>query len=236
MQLQLNAEPPLSLPMSNVKRGPARPGSTTTILITGFGPFPGVPHNISEMLATEVARLVRKKIATADVVATTLPTEWDVAPDLICDLICDVRPALAVHFGVSDRAEGFVVETIARNRTGRVDAAGVEPLAAILDPFGPEQYATQLPAGRMAARLRRIGLPAQISRDAGSYLCNAVFYRSVQSQRLSGAGGRSGFVHVPVSVTDNSAGRGLIRRRRPVLDLDATIRGGIEVVEACLNR
>lgn len=206
-------------------------------LITGFGPFPGVPHNVSGRLAEEVGDALRKRFTSSRIVTAALPTEWEVAPERISDMICDLKPAVALHFGVSDQASGFVIETVARNATGRVDAAGTMPNADYLEPFGPDELATQLPAGRIHARLRRLGLPSRLSRDAGTYLCNAVFYRSVLTQTELGLGGQSGFIHLPVAIPDQC---GNVTRRRKTagtttMDLESVVRGGIEILSTCLG-
>lgn len=213
---------------------------TCSVLLTGFGPFPGVPHNISAHLAEQIGADIRKRFPSSTVITEALPTEWDVAPERASDLICDLRPNLALHFGVSDQARGFVIETIARNQTGRVDAAGLLPEISTLDPMGPPEIATGLPAGRLNARLQRLGLPSELSRDAGTYLCNAVFYRSALTQCELGGRGRSGFIHLPVEIkgTPRSSTGALPRpqNRACHLDFESARRGGIEIVAACLNQ
>lgn len=215
------------------------------VLITGFGPFPGVPRNVSAQLAEQVGDDIRRRFPSSEVATAALPTEWDIAPERIVDLICELRPALALHFGVSDIAHGFVIETIARNAAARLDASGTLPMLPVIEPFGPDEMPTLLPAGRIQARLQRLGLPARLSRDAGTYLCNAVFYRSVLAQRELGMGGRSGFVHLPVGITSEpgrdagrDAGRdtGLAGQRAARLTFERARQGGVEIVAACLNQ
>ena len=215
-----------------MRQAPYMRASRCRLLITGFGPFPGVPRNISATVAERLGHAVRWRFPSADVVFGALPTEWHVAPAKVSDLVFDLKPQLALHFGVSDLADGFVIETVARNIAGRIDAAGVFPAMPLIDPFGPPEMATQLPAARLQARLRRLRLPARLSRDAGAYLCNAVFYRSVLAQRAAGRGGRSGFIHLPVKVPERQlAGPS----RNVTLDLERAVRGSIEIVAACLN-
>jgi pyroglutamyl-peptidase len=219
--------------------GPTSPSTKANcaVLITGFGPFPGVPDNISARIARQVGAAVRHRFPSSNIVTAELPTEWDVAPEHATELICDLQPALALHFGVSNLARGFVVETIARNEAGRVDAAGILPLEAELEPFGPDHLPTQLPAGRIVSRLKRLGLPARLSRDAGTYLCNAVFYRSVLTQRELGYGGRSGFIHLPVAIGKEASSAPARRRQMPATSIDFanTVRGGIEIISATLS-
>ena len=206
------------------------------VLITGFGPFPGVPRNVSALLAKQVGDEIRQRFPSSDIATAALPTEWDIAPERVVDLICELRPTLALHFGVSDIAQGFVIETIARNQAARLDASGTLPLLPVIEPFGPDEMPTMLPAGRIWARLQRLGLPARLSRDAGTYLCNAVFYRSVLAQRELGMGGRSGFVHLPVGITSTPGpDAGLAGQRAARLTFERAKQGGVEIVAACLN-
>lgn len=206
-----------------------------TALLTGFGPFPGVPHNVTGQLVSEVGRRMRDRFPSSRIVTAELPTEWDRAPEQVADLVCELQPAVAIHFGVSGAAQGFVVETVARNHAGRADAAGLLPSLCTLEPFGPDELTTQLPAGRLCARLNRLGLPNRLSRDAGSYLCNAVFYRSVLTQQELGSAGRSGFIHMPVAVA-GVPNRQRSHNRAPVFDFETAVRGGVEIVSACLGQ
>ena len=204
------------------------PHTRRTILLTGFGPFPGVPHNVSGDLVRRVALAARQALPAYDVVARILPTEWHIAPTHVTDLIQELRPRLSLHFGVSNRAPGFVVETLARNAAGRMDAAGFGPDDDVLDPFGPTALPTGLPAGRIVARLHRMHLPAILSRDAGEYLCNAVFYASMRAQAALNPGARCGFIHLPTSIS-STPNRGL-------LCLDRATLGGLEIIDAALGR
>lgn len=84
-------------------------------LLTGFGPFPGAPRNASSLLIEALAKLAARRLPGFAVRAETLPTEWQAGPARLSALLDDLRPAVALHFGVSHRARGFVVETRARN-------------------------------------------------------------------------------------------------------------------------
>ena len=215
-----------------LKNPPDRP----LVLITGFGPFPTVNANATSILVPRIAAATRRAVPGIAVAAHILPTEWEASLCLLDELASRLRPTLALHFGVSGRATGFEIETRGRNRCSpSEDAAGRMPVDACLSPGGPEYLPATLPAAHIVARLRRRGLPAQISRDAGGYLCNALLYRSLEISRLSGTPGRSGFVHLPAN---------LVNERRPALEprslgrlsWDDVIEGSLEIVAAALGR
>lgn len=209
------------------------------ILLTGFGPFPGAPLNASSLLTAELSRRASARLPGFTVHAETLPTEWDAGPSRLADLIDELEPVVALHFGVSHRARGFVVETRARNiRDDIVDACGAQPGAACIAEQGPLEMTATLPTGLIVERLRRMGLPVQLSRDAGGYLCNAILYHSLALARdrsASGSSGRSlamrrGFIHIPDTLTSRR-GWGARRASSSLLDWDDALTGGIAVVE-----
>lgn len=142
----------------------------TQVLVTGFGPFPGVPRNVSGELARRFGGIV-------------LPTEW-------CSEVALPAGCIVLHLGVSRRAGDLVLEQCAyADRRRRTDAAGAMPAAA-RQP-GPSLLTTPFDARRLAAALRRAGHPAVASRQPGRYLCNAVYYASLR------AGVPALFVHIP---------------------------------------
>ena len=215
------------------------PQDRPVILLTGFGPFPGVPANATTILVPRIADAARRAFAGSAIVARILPTEWSAGLDLCGDLYRSLRPELVVHFGVSGRATGFEIETRGRNRCNpSQDAAGLLPPLDRLSPIGPEFLPSPLPAAHIVARLRRQGIPAMVSRDAGGYLCNALLYRGLDATRRAPeapAQTRVGFVHLPSSlVNERNPGRGPLPSCR--LRWDDVIAGGLEIIAACLGR
>ena len=173
----------------------------TTVLLTAFGPFPGVPVNATMRLVPELAE--RAALAFPDVrfVTETLATEWQAAPRRLAAVIAEVKPDLILHFGVSSRARGFEIEQRAHNACRSMpDAAGVLPRAATLRDGGAEVLRASLPVPHLVLGLKRRGIPAYASRDAGAYLCNAVLYHSLQIAADRRGDCRVGFVHVPAAL------------------------------------
>ncbi len=202
------------------------------ILVTGFGPFPGAPRNASSLLAEALAEAATRVLPGFAIHAETLPTEWQAGPARLSALIDTLQPVVAVHFGVSHRARSFVVETRARNTRDDIDdACGAAPDSVCVADGGPDELSATLPTGLIFERLRRRGLPVQLSRDAGGYLCNALLYHSLDEARRRGGQGfgvRRGFIHIPDRL---AAGRGGGRRASfCLLDWEMAIAGGIEIL------
>lgn len=192
------------------------------LLLTGFGPFPGVAENRSGWLAETLAG--RTAVAGYELYGHILPTEWDAVTTLMPRLYADIQPHVMVHFGVSTRAKTLRVEHSAHNRAApRADARGALPAVSTISPNGEHRLDTGLPVNAIAAHLRAQGHAANASRSCGRYLCNFLYYRSLEWARRNGRDAL--FVHVP-----------LTHAQRVALDKSALLMAGQEtlrfVVEA----
>ena len=208
------------------------PSPRPTILLTGFGPFPGIAENASALLAAKLGRLAASRFRAHRVVAKVLPTEWEAAPARLAAHYAREKPRLALHFGVSERAQGFVIETSARNiRSPTPDARGALPSSASIAAGGPERMAAGVPAEAIVARLTALGLPAHVSDDAGTYLCNAVLYHALAAARPA----MTGLVHIPALLAAEGGGTSG-PAARSLLDWETAVSGGLEIIRVCLGR
>ncbi len=208
----------------------------TSILVTGFGPFPGVPVNATMRLVPMLAEAIPDVFPDVACTSLVLATEWETAPGRVAETFRSAPPPdLVLHFGVSSRARGFEIETRARNACQMTaDASGSLPSGPHLDAEGQPHLRATLPVSHIVTRLRARGIPAFASRDAGAYLCNAVLYRSLEKQRAHGIG-RLGFVHIPATLAKpGGANRG--RSGACPLNWEQALAGGLEIVAASLGR
>ena len=107
------------------------------------------------------------------------------------------------------------------------DNAGVSRTGQRIVPDGPPSYQSTLPLVRMREALIQRGIPAIISDDAGSYVCNHVFYLARHELERLGIGSLCGFVHVPQMSENTRVGA------RPMHGLTLDVM--IEAVECCLK-
>ncbi len=172
------------------------------VLVTGFGPFPGVPCNASASMVRALVQSAR--MPGIELFAEIIPVTWSDARTAVREAIARVNPHAVLHFGVSKRATGFEIETRAFNRSGpKADHAGFVRPGSPLDRSGmPVLFATMPPPVLLRA-LRRSGFPAQLSRSAGRYLCNAIFYWSLAD--ASSSGPLISFIHMPALGSDPGA-------------------------------
>jgi len=167
------------------------------ILLTGFGPFPGVPTNPSAWLAGTLAGQWPATELQGRIHARIFPTEWQAAA-LLCDLCEALQPHVMIHFGVSEHAKTFRIEHSAHNRTApRADAGGALPAGPVISAEGAERLDTALPAAALTRHLQTNGVAAVTSHSAGHYLCNFLYYHSLDWALRQSDPPLVLFVHVP---------------------------------------
>jgi pyroglutamyl-peptidase len=170
-----------------------------TLMITGFGPFPGVPFNPSAALAMKVARRRRPALADARRFAHVFPTSYAAVERELPELIRRCQPDAVLMFGLAARTPFLRIETRAQNRVSAVypDADRHNPAALRLTDRGPPTLAVRAPSVRLLQAARAAGARARLSRDAGRYLCNALFWRGLEAAAAKGGPRVVAFVHVP---------------------------------------
>ncbi|TCT02997.1 peptidase C15 [Aquabacter spiritensis] len=172
------------------------------VLITAFGPFPGVPRNPSAEAAMRLAQLRRPALADVKREVLLLATEWRALEGLKARIRAS-RPDAVLLLGVAPRRRRIEVEGRATNLVRGIDAAGVRPAGPTLDPDGADVLGLSGGQARLLHALRARGLAAGLSRDAGRYLCNAAYYTAL----ACGGETPTVFVHLP--------GRGPVARIDP---------------------
>ena len=210
-------------------QGTAARGGGPVVLLTGFGPFPGVERNASAELVQTLSRMGAHRHVDVRFVADVLPVDWRRAPQRIGELMMQHRPAVSLHFGVSSRAAGFVIEAHAYNAAITLpDEGGQSAAAADLVAGGRPRRSATLPVRRIVQDLRDAGFPAELSSDPGRYLCNAVLYHSLRHAARTTPRLRTGFIHIPATLETGIGGE------RSLIGWPEAIDGGLRLLETCL--
>ena len=189
----------------------------STILITGFGPFPGAPVNPTTPLVRRLARLRRPGLADVRLVGHVFATSYAAVDRDLPQLIARHKPDALLMFGVATRERRIRIETRARNALALLPDATSSSLRrhAIL-PGGPASQRMPMPAAQLLAAATGAGVPAYLSRDAGRYLCNYICWRGAEAVATHGPR-LAAFVHVPPLA--RTPPRGGTRRRLTAADL-----------------
>jgi pyroglutamyl-peptidase len=202
-----------------------------TLLVTGFGPFPGAPFNPTGALVRRLARTRRPALSDFDIVAHVFPTSYVAVDRELPALIARHRPQVLLMFGLARRAKAMRVETRACNALARLpDAGGTSPLRNAITRGGPPHLALPLPAHALHTAVRNAAGHAELSRDAGHYLCNYLGWQAATASRRPGGLRVAAFIHVPdvPNTPRKASGRG--RARRLNITADALFRAGMAAV------
>jgi pyroglutamyl-peptidase len=181
------------------------------ILVTGFGPFPGAPFNPTMPLVERLLKLRRPAFDDVERRSHIFHVTYATVDRELPGLVTEFKPQALLMFGLANRTSYLRVETRARNAvtTTWPDADGTRvgkgSIAACDDAmrFGPH-----------TARLLRValatGIDARASRDAGSYLCNYLSWRAIETTRQKDGPRLAAFIHVPLLPRSGAARPGRI--------------------------
>ncbi len=175
--------------------GDAPPPPSRTILVTGFGPFGQHQVNSSWLAVGHLAQLWDQRatewkpyaLATHEVpvvysyVETSLPKIYE-----------ERTPCLCVHVGVSPYSM-VTLERCGRNHAYKhPDVNGSRPATGCCVKGGPEAITTQFDLENIHKALSGKGVEFCVSEDAGRYLCDFIYYKSLHMDKCPVL-----FVHVP---------------------------------------
>jgi pyroglutamyl-peptidase len=206
----------------------------TTILITGFGPFPGAPVNPTTPLVHHLARLRRPGLNGVRLVGHVFATSYAAVDRELPALIAREKPDALLMFGVATREKRIRIETRARNALALLpDATNASLRRHAIVPGGPASRAMPMPGARLLAAARGARVPAYLSRDAGRYLCNYICWRGAETAAAKGPR-LAAFVHVPP--LDRTPRRTGGRRRLDAADLARAGEAVLMAVAAAARR
>ena len=171
--------------------------ATRTILVTGFEPFGGETVNAS----WEAARKLDGWRDGFNAVARLLPCAYDASVNELIRAIEDLRPDAVLMTGQAARRGVVCVERFACNLD---DAAAPDNLGALrwavaISRGAPERLEASAPVSAITRAIRAAGIPARVSRSAGGFVCNHLYYGALQYMRDTGWPAPTVFVHLPAS-------------------------------------
>jgi pyroglutamyl-peptidase len=172
---------------------------TRTILLTGFGSFPGAPFNPTGPLVTKLGRSRRLAAAGMQRAVHIFPTGYAAVDRELAALLARHKPDAIVMFGLAARTRHMRIETQARNAMSVLfpDVDGLVPRRAAIERQAPARRSGRAPFHRLLAAARKAPTRVALSRDAGRYLCNYVYWRAIEAAAKPGGPRLVVFVHVP---------------------------------------
>ena len=175
------------------------------ILLTGFNRFSSLSVNSSEAIVHRVEQNCHSE--GMGLVTEVLPTEFVRAGNRIRELIRTLTPDVVIVLGVARDTNYVRLERVALNidDSETPDNRGDAPSARIIQPRGPVAYWSTLPLEILMDVLKGLGVPAEISSHAGTYVCNHVFYSARHEIEQLNAAVQCGLIHVPLMLEQAEA-------------------------------
>jgi pyroglutamyl-peptidase len=166
------------------------------VLVTGFGPFLDVTENPSGALA---ARLEATPPPGLRVRHRVLPVTFAGVPRAFAEFVAEPEsqsPALILSIGVH-RGPSFRFEQNARERpiAGRPDNDGSDGGDLRMDKARATSIDVPALARALSATSQALGIPIEISSDAGGYVCDWTYQHALRLGELLRV--PAFFLHVP---------------------------------------
>ena len=183
-----------------------------SVLITGFGPFPGAPYNPTQPLVARLMRLRRPALADVELGSHIFPVTYSAVDQELPKLLAKLRPQALLMFGLAARTAHVRVETRARNAVTMLwpDAAQTRVRKGSIG-LGPDAMMFGPHTAKLLRAARATGIDARSSRDAGAYLCNYVSWRAIEAAGADDHLQLSAFIHIPLLARGTSLRKGASR-------------------------
>lgn len=197
----------------------------TTLLLTYFGPFEGVPINPSQAVAFGAQEALAISAPHLTVEVHELPVEFAESSRVLGELLERIKPELAISLGVAAGRDKVSLERVAINLdSARIpDNSGAQLIDQPILGDGPDAYFSTLPTRVIFEQLAAQQLPVELSYTAGTFVCNHVFYELMHATKGVIP---AGFIHIPLTYVDAGGGADAAPERPSVTaSVDA---GGVE--------
>jgi pyroglutamyl-peptidase len=202
------------------------PRGQPKVLLTGFDAFGGAALNPSWLA---VQALHGRSVRGHRLVAAQLPTAFGASLHDLNELVRTHQPALVLCVGQAGGRDAISLERVAINLDDApiADNAGAQAIDRPVHAGAPAAYFSTLPIKAMRAELQAVGIAAEVSQTAGTFVCNHVFFGLMHAlaQQPQLRHTRGGFVHVPW----------LPEQGVPCMSLDDTVRALAIAVDCALR-
>jgi pyroglutamyl-peptidase len=171
------------------------------LLLSGFEPFGEDAVNPTGWL---MEKLAEQGVEGVELRTVLLPVHFDECGDRLIEEIEAFRPDAVIACGLAKGRAAITPERIAVNvkdvpARSYSDNRGARPTDEPIAADGPDGLFSTLPIRAMTERLSELGIPADISNTAGTYICNNTMYRVLDHIRRRRLPVLAGFVHFPAS-------------------------------------
>lgn len=166
------------------------------VLLCGFEPFGHLKENPSWEAVKLVSDALGKGIKIKKLL---LPVEYQRAPEMLLAEMNAQSYDLVLCTGVAMKRSVVTPEYVAVNvkDSPMPDNCGKVCLYERIEEEGEAVFYTNLPLADLLDAIHAQGVPCAPSFDAGTYVCNALFYSLMYAIRYGKKSTYGGFLHLP---------------------------------------
>jgi pyroglutamyl-peptidase len=166
-----------------------------SVLVTCFDPFGSHSVNISEQVGKQ---LVGWKYPRTVLHVQCLPTSYQRSFTQLRQALETIQPTVIVALGQATGRPLASLETQASNiiDNSLPDNDGFVFQNKRLESNGPDRYPSTLPIETIMAAWQKAKIPHERSSNAGTYVCNALFYRMMHWCAQNMSTSKAGFLHL----------------------------------------
>ena len=171
-----------------------------TILLSGFEPFAAQPTNpsqqIIETLAADPQQFLLGDIMLETVILSVIDQQ---AEEHLIGAVDTFQPDAVICLGETSRPAIACESLFINQKNYRIaDNAGQVIADSPVIEDGPADYATTLPTDAIQQAIIATGIAAEVSANAGTFLCNQVAYALLHAVTVDDRSTiPAGFIHVP---------------------------------------
>lgn len=197
------------------------------VLVTGFDPFGGEKINPS----FEAVKRLPDKIQNAEIIKLEVPTVFYKSIEILRSKMCEIQPDIVICTGQAGGRSHISVERVAINIDNAKieDNEGNKPIDKPIFFDGENAYFSNLPIKKIVEGIKEIGIPAEISNSAGTFVCNHLLYGLMYYIQKDFKKTLGGFIHVPYLPEQV-----LEKRNTPSMSLDNIVRALEKAVEVSM--
>jgi pyroglutamyl-peptidase len=169
-----------------------------SVLITAFEPYDRWKTNSSWLALIQMTQNLPEQ---PEITTRLYPVDFAIMKQRLAE---DMQAGydFALHLGQAPGSGRIALEAIGLNIGGSSSQTADQFRPIVED--GPVAYRSTLPLAEWSVKLRRAGIPAQVSYHAGTFLCNATLYYSCYLAEQMGLATQSAFVHLPLDLSQTT--------------------------------
>ena len=165
------------------------------VLITGFDSFGNETINPSNLAVNSLPDIIDDII----IKKVTIPTIFKKSSEILEKYIEEFSPNIVICVGQAGGRDKITVERVAINiDDARIpDNSSQQPIDEAIQRDGEAAYFTTLPIKRIVNAIREVGIPAEVSNTAGTFVCNHIMYQALFASTKADKPFKAGFMHIP---------------------------------------